>query len=246
MPIDFPILLAALLSGLVGGVHCIAMCGGVAAGVSVSMQGAPALRSAAVANLGRILGYAAMGAIVGGLGAGLLQLLRIDGLMLAMRMTVGLMMVLIALRVLGIAGRSGFLSRPGAALWRRLAPVQRRLVPARRWPQQLALGMLWGWLPCGLSYSLLTAAWLTASAWHGALLMASFGAGTLATVLPLTWSGARMVGAMNRPGPRRLAAALIATAGLLTFLGPWLIELPAVHAFLEALGCRTLVMGTDA
>lgn len=241
MPIDLPILLAALLSGLVGGIHCIAMCGGVAAGVSVSMQGAPPLRSAVIANIGRILGYAAMGAIVGGLGAGLLQLLRFDGLMLAMRMAVGIVMVLIALRLLGVGDSLRFLSKPGTALWRRLAPLQRRLIPARRWPQQLALGVLWGWLPCGLSYSLLTAAWFTASAWHGALLMASFGVGTLITVLPLTWSGARVAGALNRRGPRLAAAGLIATAGIATFFGPWLVKLPAIHSLFEALGCRTLL-----
>ena len=52
--------------------------------------------------------------------------------------------------------------------------------------------MLWGWLPCGLSATVLLAAWLQASAVHGALLMLAFGAGTLPAMVPLTWSGARI------------------------------------------------------
>ncbi len=239
MPIDLPVVLAALLSGLVGGIHCAAMCGGVAAGVSLATRGAPPLRSALVSNAGRILGYVIAGALVGGLGAGLLQLLRIDALMLGMRMAVGLVLILVALRLLDTRNRLGFLSRPGAALWQRLAPLQRRLLPATTLPRQLALGLLWGWLPCGLSYTLLTAAWLTASAWHGALLMAAFGIGTAAIMVPLTWSGARAAQWLARPGARLAAAGLVAVAGLLTLLAPWLAKIPALQSALEALGCRT-------
>lgn len=239
MPIDLPVLLAALLSGLVGGIHCAAMCGGVAAGVSLATRGAPPLRSALVSNGGRILGYVIAGALVGGLGAGLLQVLRVDALMLGMRMAVGLVLILVALRLLDTRNRLGFLSRPGAALWQRLAPLQRRLLPATTVPRQFTLGLLWGWLPCGLSYTLLTAAWLTASAWHGALLMAAFGIGTAAPMVPLTWSGARAAQWLARPGARLVAAGLVAAAGLLTLTAPWLAQIPALQSALEALGCRT-------
>ena len=58
--------------------------------------------------------------------------------------------------------------------------------------KRLGLAVLWGWLPCGLSTTLLAAAWLQASALNGALTMAAFGLGTLPVMLPLTWSGARL------------------------------------------------------
>jgi uncharacterized protein len=240
MPIDLPVLLAALLAGLVGGLHCVAMCGGVAAGVSLATRGAPPLRSALIANAGRILGYVLMGVLVGGFGAGLLQVVQVDALLLGMRMAVGAVLILVALRLLDTRNRLGFLSRPGAALWQRLAPLQRRLLPATTLPRQLALGVLWGWLPCGLSYTLLTAAWLTADALHGGLLMAAFGLGTAATIVPLTWSGARAAQWLSRPGARLAASALVFIAGALTLAGPWLAKVPALHTALEALGCRTL------
>ena len=74
----------------------------------------------------------------------------------------------VALRLLDKRGRMNFLSRPGARFWRYLQPLQKRLLPADRAWRRIALGMLWGWLPCGLSMTLLTAAWLQASARDGA------------------------------------------------------------------------------
>jgi sulfite exporter TauE/SafE len=104
----------------------------------------------------------------------------------------------------------------------------------------LALGLFWGWLPCGLSTTLLAAAWLGASALHGALLMLAFGLGTAPLMLSLSWSGARMAGRLARPAIRHGAAALIALSGVATLAGPWLAQAPAVHGVLAALGCRAL------
>ncbi len=152
MPIDWLAVGAALLSGLLGGVHCVAMCGGVAAGVAVGAQPRDkreALRAAMLSNLGRVLGYTLAGLLVGGFGAGLIQLFRLDSLLFGMRMAVGLMLILIALRLM-LPGRGGnLLGKPGIVLWQKIAPLQRHLLPANTATRQLALGMLWGWLPCG-------------------------------------------------------------------------------------------------
>ena len=102
--------------------------------------------------------------------------------------------------------------------------------------------MLWGWLPCGLSATLLTTAWLQASALHGALTMTAFGLGTLPIMLPLTWSGARLGQRLQRGGLRIAAGALVLSAGLVTLSAPWLMQVPALHGALSALGCRTLPM----
>ena len=61
-------------------------------------------------------------------------------------------------------------------------------------------------------------------------------------MVPVTWSGASFARALARPQLRLPAAALILAAGVLTIAGPWLAEVPAVHALLEALGCRSLVV----
>ena len=68
MPVDLMVLGAALLTGLLGGVHCAAMCGGIATGLSAGSRG---WWAALQPNLGRVGGYALAGAIVGGLGGGL-------------------------------------------------------------------------------------------------------------------------------------------------------------------------------
>jgi hypothetical protein len=240
MPIDWLALAAAALSGIFGGLHCALMCGGIATGIAASATPSPPLRTALLTNLGRVLGYTLAGTLVGALGAGLLGLWRLPNLALAMRMAVGAVLLLVALRLLDQRGRLAFVNRPGAALWQWLAPLHRRLLPANTPWRQLAAGMLWGWLPCGLSATLLAAAWLSADALQGGLIMAAFGMGTWLVMLPLTWSGARLTRHLAHPTMRRSAAALIAAAGLLTLSAPWLSQVPALHAALTAMGCRTL------
>ncbi|HEX5693801.1 MAG TPA: sulfite exporter TauE/SafE family protein [Arenimonas sp.] len=238
MPIDLLTLTAALLTGLMGGVHCVAMCGGIATGLA-SQSPRNGLRVAFALNGGRVLGYALAGAIVGAFGGGLLAIARLDGLAVVLRVAMGAVLVVVALRLLW-PQRLGALGKAGAWLWRKLQPLQARVLPKegpwRPWVQ----GLFWGWLPCGLSTTVLAAAWLEASALHGALLMLAFGIGTRATMIPLTWSGARLGGLLARRGWRVAAASLVAMAGLLTMAGPWLAARPGVHAVLVALGCRSL------
>lgn len=237
MPIDLLTLSAALLTGLLGGLHCAAMCGGIATGLSAAMR--PGVGPAFALNGGRVLGYVLAGALVGGFGGGLLALARSDGLATSLRVAMGAVLVLVALRLLW-PGRLGFLARGAASFWRLIQPMQKRLVPASGALRPWLLGMFWGWLPCGLSTTVLAAAWLEASALHGALLMLAFGLGTMATMVPLTWSGARLGGILAQRRWRLAAAAAIALAGILTMAGPWLAEMPAVHAVLAALGCRSI------
>jgi len=238
MPIDLTVLVAALLTGLLGGLHCAAMCGGIATGLSASLP-RPGLGTAVALNGGRILGYTAAGAIVGGFGGGLLALARSDGLATGLRVAMGAVLLVAALRLLWPA-RLGFVTRGGQWFWERLRPLQARVVPAAGPLRPWVIGLFWGWLPCGLSTTLLAAAWLEASALHGALLMLAFGSGTLATMLPVTWSGARLGGLLKQRGWRLAGAAVIAVAGIVTMAGPWLAAQPAIHDILQALGCRSL------
>ena len=240
MPIDGLVLLAAFVSGLLGTVHCAAMCGGIATSLSTGQR--DTLWKAALPNLGRVLGYALAGAIVGGIGGGLLQLARVPELGIAMRAMVGIVLVIVGLRLLDRHHRlPNFGGGAGSRLWRWLAPLRARIWPADTAGKRLALGMVWGWMPCGLSTTLLAAAWLQASAVHGALTMAAFGLGTLPLMIPLTWAGARIGQRLQHGGLRTLAGTLVIFAGLLTIAGPWLMRVPALHGMLEALGCRSLV-----
>ncbi|GMV31169.1 MAG: hypothetical protein AMXMBFR59_32940 [Rhodanobacteraceae bacterium] len=238
VPIDTLVLGAAFLSGLLGSLHCVAMCGGIATGLGAAASGQRTSLPAAVwLNVGRLLGYTVAGAVVGAAGAGLLHLARNDLLQGVLRTLLGIVIILLALRLLDIGKRFALLHRVGDGFWRRLAPLQRRLMPATTVPRRLALGMLWGWLPCGLSSTLLLAAWLQADVLAAALLMASFGAGTLLLMLPLTWSGTHIARRLAQPTFRRVAASLVLLSGLVTALAPWLMHMPGMHAVLAGLGC---------
>ncbi|MFT3761356.1 MAG: sulfite exporter TauE/SafE family protein [Pseudoxanthomonas sp.] len=239
MPIDWLVLGAALAAGTLGSVHCAAMCGGIATGICAAAPARgwwPALQ----ANLGRIGGYVIAGALVGGIGGGVLRVLRIDGLALGLRMAAGGVLVLVALRLFGGEGRFNFLSAPGARLWQKLQPLRRLLLPADNGWRRFGVGLLWGWLPCGLSLGLLTTAWLQGNARDAALTMAAFGIGTLPVMLPLTWSGARLTGWLRRSGWRHAAAGLVLLSGLLTLAAPWLVRVPGLHGALTALGCGSV------
>jgi sulfite exporter TauE/SafE len=238
MTLDWLVLGGALLTGLLGGAHCAVMCGGIATGLSVGQR--TGWWIAAQPNLGRIAGYTIAGALAGGIGQAVLGVARLPWLIVASRAAVGIVLVLAALRLLDRSGRFAFLTIPGASLWQRLRPLQRRLLPADTAGKRIGLGVLWGWMPCGLSTQLLVAAWLQASAWHGALTMLAFGLATLPVMLPLTWAGARFGQRLQRGGWRVASAMVVLFAGLATLAGPWLVQVPALHGALEALGCRSL------
>ena len=233
MPIDWLTLGAAAIAGLLGGAHCAAMCGGIATGFQ-ALASRPGCTSALQTNLGRVGGYVLAGAIAGGLGLGIVQAARLDWLATGARMLVGVVLVVAALR---LSGRATWLKPANLGAWTLLRPLQRRLLPVDSAPKRLAAGMLWGWLPCGLSTTMLAAAWLQASARNGALTMAAFGLATLPVMLPLTWSGARLGRWLHDPRRRGAGVALLLLAGLVTLASPWLMHAPGMPALLAALGC---------
>ena len=235
MPIDWITLGAALLTGLVGSGHCAVMCGGIATGFS-AMAPKAGWRYVVEPNLGRVLGYASAGAIAGGVGHAIVDVASLPWLPTALRVATGLVLVLIGLRLLFPDTATGAASLQGG-VWSMLRPLQRRLLPANTSTKRLALGALWGWMPCGMSTALLTAAWMQASAKNGALTMAAFGLGTLPVMLPLTWSGMHVGRRLLRGNARRVLGAVVALAGLLTMAAPWLMRVPGLHGILVALGC---------
>ena len=233
MPIDWLTLGAAVIAGLLGGAHCAAMCGGIATGFQ-AMASRPGWNSALQTNLGRVGGYVVAGALAGGLGQGIVQVARMDWLAIGARMLVGLVLVIAALR---LSGKARWLGAGNAGAGRILRPLQRRLLPLDSAPRRVAAGMLWGWLPCGLSTTMLAAAWLQASARNGALTMAAFGLATLPVMLPLTWSGARLGRWLHDPRRRNAGVALLLVAGTVTLASPWLMHAPGMPGVLAALGC---------
>jgi sulfite exporter TauE/SafE len=94
-----------------------------------------------------------------------------------------LMLVALGVYLMGFTRSLALVERMGQSLWVRIRPLTSRFLPARRVSQAWSLGMLWGWLPCGLVYSVLATALVAGSATQGALAMFCFGLGTLPNLL---------------------------------------------------------------
>ncbi|RTR33502.1 sulfite exporter TauE/SafE family protein [Shewanella atlantica] len=180
----------AFLVGLMGAGHCIGMCGGLIGAFSSQLprstkqnQLALQLRFLFTYNLGRILSYALAGALVGGSASALGMLFDMDLYLITLRLIAGVMMVATGLYIAQIWSGVVQVERAGKFIWRFLSPIASKMVPVKTIPQAFIGGMLWGWLPCGLVYSTLTWAVAANSAAQGAMIMASFGLGTLPALL---------------------------------------------------------------
>jgi uncharacterized protein len=238
MNADLLLLGSALISGLMGSAHCAAMCGGIATGFTVPRaQGG--WWQALQPNLGRLAGYAVAGALAGGMGQGVVAVIAARPVQQGLRAAAGVVLVVVALRLFDARGRHAYLALPGRwAAWPML-PMWRQLRSGNSASGRFLAGMVWGWLPCGLSSTVLLAAALQASVLHGLLTMLAFGLGTLPLMLPLTWSGARLGQWLHREGWRRVAGVVVMVAGLVTLAAPWLGLVPGVHRMLSVLGCRS-------
>lgn len=219
---DFlPILGTALAAGFVGSAHCLGMCAGIS-GLFAVHGTAASLRAewprAVVYNGGRIVSYAVLGAIVGGFGGALAASIpRLAG---PLRFATGAVIVLVGLQVAFDLRWLRAIERMGGTLWQRLAPAARHFLPVNTAPRAFGLGLLWGWLPCGLVYSVLLIAATSGGAANGALTMAVFGAGTLPAMLA-TGLGAAKLATWTRQRSARLGFGLLIVAlGLATLALP--------------------------
>nr|MBL8412390.1 sulfite exporter TauE/SafE family protein [Dechloromonas sp.] len=209
--------LALFLVGLLGGTHCVGMCGGIVGALSM---GASARWSMLLAyNGGRILSYALAGALAGALGAASLGLEGQVPIRLILYFLANLMLVALGFYLLGATRALAFTERAGQYLWRLIQPLTRRFLPARSVGQAFPLGVLWGWLPCGLVYSALAGALAAGSAGRGAALMLAFGLGTLPNLLLAGILLARLNEFVRRPLVRAISGLLVLGFGLYGLFG---------------------------
>jgi len=183
--------IAVFLVGLLGGTHCAAMCGGIVSALAsqtpVRMPGQTGEKAVwplhLAYNIGRISSYALAGAVMGSIGGIGLLFNAILPVQMALYVVANLMLVALGFYLTGFTRVLAFAEGLGQGFWSRIQPLTGRFLPARRISQALPLGMLWGWLPCGMVYSILTTALVSGSAGRGAGLMLAFGLGTLPNLL---------------------------------------------------------------
>jgi hypothetical protein len=218
------LILSALLFGLAGSTHCVGMCGGIAGSVAMSCSSSQAggLTRLLTFNAGRILSYALAGLLVGLLGHALSGSVILT---LWLRTLAALIMVVSGLYIAGWWQGAAYLERLGGGIWRRIQPLSRALLPADTLPKALALGGLWGWLPCGLVYT--TLLWTASVSQHpgtGALLMLLFGLGTLPAMMTTALLARQLRQLLQQSGVRKAAGTLVILFGLATL--PWQLWLP--------------------
>jgi sulfite exporter TauE/SafE len=214
-------LTGAWLAGLLGGAHCLAMCGGFVAalsgaGMPARAQGASLLPARVLArrqlpyNLGRIATYTVLGAIAGG--AGGIALGSGDWPALQRGLYVVANLFLLALAVALVAKGKGvaWLQRAGGAVFARVLPAVRPLVVREGAGARFALGAIWGLVPCGLVYGVLPVALFAGDALSGAAVMLAFGAGTLPNLLAAGYLVARSRAWLDSRAVRWGAALLLA------------------------------------
>lgn len=185
MDLDF---LSAFIIGLLGGGHCIGMCGGITTMLTSAL---PQNKTSQIPyvlsyNIGRIFSYSLIGAI-----AGFTSSIAIKNLgfpIVALKVLAGFFLILLGLYIgqwLMWLTKIEFI---GKRIWQFLSPFSKKLIPINTIKKSLFLGALWGWLPCGLVYSTLTWSLASGNAIDGALIMTFFGLGTLPALLTVSFS----------------------------------------------------------
>lgn len=250
MALTYPLMISGLLTGLFGSLHCLGMCGGLVTAFSmprnktVLQPNAVAVSRMADGSLlqrhaGRLLGYALLGAVSGGLGAATQVLSQLLPVQQALYLLAQCMMLALGLYVMGYTGLLAPIERGGALLWQRLQPhfaLHLRTASANRDSgigSRLLSGMLWGLMPCGMVYAMLATALVSGGALQGALLMLAFGLGTLPMLLAAGATLKHLQQLRHSLLARRIAGAVLmafALQGLLHWAGGF-------QGLLETLGC---------
>lgn len=229
-------LLPVFMIGMLGGTHCIGMCGGIVSAFSMApghkkiipvfaVQGTGfslALHSDAgrmlAYNGGRIASYVTAGAMAGGIAGSLRTLSSVSIVQMGGYWLANLMLLVLGLYLMGAWHGLTRLEAVGKGLWRRLQPMTRHLMPLDTPGRAFMLGALWGWVPCGMVYSVLLTAMVSGSAVSGGAVMLAFGLGTMPVLFTLGMLGARLQTWMRQRWVRVASGLVVIGFGLFGLL----------------------------
>lgn len=239
------ILLAAFIAGLFGSVHCIGMCGGFVAIINQTPKNSEprsfwqTLPSWLITNSGRIISYTIAGAIAGTIGSTATVLfdpryVQNIGLILS-----GGFMVVLGLYLAGWWQGLIFIEKVGSGVWKHIQPLFSKLLTKRGWGKAWLTGLIWGWLPCGLVYSMLIWSMTIATPLGGASIMLAFGLGTLPMLIGMGALSAQLNSFRQNKNIRQLMGAIIIVFGVLIMLG--IVHPFHVPLFSNPIMCETPV-----
>jgi len=197
--------------GLAASLHCVQMCGPIVISYSVFLKRDMMLAHLSY-NAGRVITYSALGALAGAAGSGIGMIGKLAGLASAARLLAGGAMVVTGILMLRVLPRKVLIQVERRGMMALFSRSIGRLLVSSRTLGKFGLGLMLGFLPCGLIYGALLKAVETARPLAGALTMAAFGTGTAVSLLAMgmasSFAGLRM-GAWGN----RLAGASILLAG---------------------------------
>lgn len=173
--------LTAYLLGLIGSVHCMGMCGGIVGALSMNTGNQGYMKLQLGYHVGRISTYGILGFVAGLLGLWLASSHQYVGVLL--RSLSGVLLVLMGVYLFGRSQALNWLEQLGGRLWKSVQPFSKKLMPIRTPQHAILLGLIWGLLPCGLVYSTLSWALVSADPLKSAALMMVFGLGNLPALL---------------------------------------------------------------
>ena len=210
--------LEIFLIGLLGSAHCIGMCGGFVAMYSLKKPTTrPALPYHVLYNLGRISTYSVLGGILGYVGSFVAYAGEHRGIPGAVLLIAGMVMVLMGLNIAGVLGKRGLFEGAEIAETGLFRNVFRRILTIESVWGTFLLGLLLGFLPCGLLYPIFMSAAASGGFFSGMLIMAVFGASTIPALMAFGFLVSRI-----RPHLKsmmfRIAAILIVLLGVRTLL----------------------------
>ena len=211
-------LISAFTIGIAGAGHCMGMCGGIASMLTLGPN-APSNFIPFFYNLGRLIAYTCAGAFIGGAVTSLLEISQISSATGWLRVFAALFMILLACYVGRWWHGLVYIEKVGQKLWQYLSPFGRSLLPLKSPIHAVPFGFIWGWLPCGLVYSMLTWSAASGGAVEGALIMLSFGAGTLPAMLFVGHAANHLQQIKNSNWFRQTAAFLILIFGVYSLIG---------------------------
>lgn len=215
----------AFITGLLGGVHCFGMCGGIVGALTLNtttpqIQQTQKLQIGILFgyNLGRLSGYMTAGAIVAFLSSSIVDLTGLQMAKQILSVIASLFMVALGLYLAGLWNGISKIEGAGTVLWKRIQPLTKYFMPVNNFTQAVPLGFLWGWLPCGLVYTALIWTLSASNALEGALIMLFFGLGTLPNLLAMGVIAARLSKWVRNPSVRLIAGLLVVLLGIVTLI----------------------------
>jgi len=199
---------SAFVIGLAGGVHCVGMCGGIVGAFAYAVPKNSVMLPYTLAyNFGRITSYVVAGAITGW--AGYLFAHQISQGIVILQFVSGVFLFLLGLYVAGWWQGLSQIEKIGSKFWQLIRPWSKKLLPFKGPLHALPYGMIWGWLPCGLVYSVLTWSLASGSALQGAIIMAGFGLGTLPIMILMATGFEKIQHLIQKPKAKVLMGLLL-------------------------------------